>query len=82
VTPTGVAASLHGAQGVAHGAVASGGRAAFGEVALVDGSPAIVVAPRGRLWMVLVFETGDTAITRIDAIAEPGHLATLTITPG
>ncbi|MGW0776303.1 sigma-70 family RNA polymerase sigma factor [Streptomyces sp. NPDC002835] len=67
---------VHGARPVAKGAMAAMGRARFTGVALVDGTVGLVMAPQGRLAVVLTFAiAADGAITRIDVVAERGRLA-------
>jgi RNA polymerase sigma factor (sigma-70 family) len=68
---------LHGADAVARGAVASAGRAPFTQPALVDGTVGLVMAPRGRLFLVLGFTIVGEAITEIDVIADPDRLRQL-----
>ena len=53
--PSGGAATLRGAAAVARGAHAASGRSRYSRVALVNGTPGIVMAPRGRLRVVLAF---------------------------
>jgi RNA polymerase sigma-70 factor (ECF subfamily) len=72
--PTGTAVSIRGAHAVARGAMASSGRAAFTQPALVDGAVGLVMAPRGRLFLVLSFEYDGDTITGIDVIADPERL--------
>jgi len=72
--PTGTPVEIRGAHAVARGAMASSGRAAFTQAALVNGSVGLVMAPRGRLFLVLSFEYDDDAITGIDVIADPERL--------
>src|SRR5215207_4943293 len=65
-----------------HGAPAAARRAAKGRAraarpALVDGAAGVVVAPRGRLLMVLGFTIRDGKIVEIDAIADPARLRQL-----
>jgi hypothetical protein len=55
-----------------------GGRTA--RAALVDGAVGVVVAPRGRLLMVLRFTFRDGKIVEIDAIADPARLRRLDLT--
>ena len=83
VTLTGDAASvpsgrpmvLHGADLVAKGAVLASGRAGHSQLALVNGSVGIVVAPAGRLQIVLAFTVSEERkITGIDVIADPDRL--------
>jgi len=74
--PLGVPAEVRGAAAVAkaHLAAARGARAA--RAALVDGLPGVVVAPSGRLLLVIRFElSGDGRIAAIDATADRARLA-------
>jgi RNA polymerase sigma factor (sigma-70 family) len=75
--PSGVPVTLRGAAVVAHGAAASAGRARYGALALVNGSPGLIMAPFGRLVVVLAFAFGDDAITQIEVIADPDRLRQL-----
>ncbi len=75
--PTATAVSIRGAHAVARGALASSGRAAFTQPALVDGAVGLVMAPRGRLFLVLSFEYDGDTITGIDVIADPERLRAL-----
>jgi RNA polymerase sigma-70 factor (ECF subfamily) len=59
---------------VAKGAVASRGRARFSGPALVNGSPGLVMAPRGRLMVVLAFTIVDDLVTSIDVVADDQRL--------
>ncbi|TQF03002.1 sigma-70 family RNA polymerase sigma factor [Kitasatospora acidiphila] len=65
---------LRGAQTVAKAALASTGRALTTQLALLDGSVGLVMAPHGRLALVLAFTMADGKITEIDVIAEPERL--------
>jgi RNA polymerase sigma factor (sigma-70 family) len=67
---------MRGAAAVARGA-SKGARAA--ELALVDGAVGLVVAPLGRLLMVLRFTVARGKIIEIEAIADPGRLRRLEI---
>jgi RNA polymerase sigma-70 factor, ECF subfamily len=69
---------VRGAREVAMRAVERGARAA--RAALVDGAVGVVVAPRGRLLMVLRFRVRDGKIVEIDAIADPARLRQLDLT--
>ena len=71
----GAATEVRGAVAVARRASRGGARAA--RPALVDGAVGVVVAPRGRLLMVLAFRIADGEITEIEAIADPARLRTL-----
>lgn len=63
---------LRGAPAVA--GLAAAARARFARPALVNGAAGIVVAPRGRLLLVLGLTITDGKIVAIDMIAEPGRL--------
>jgi len=75
--PAGVPMTIRGAAAVARGARAASGRSRYSGVALVNGTPGIVMAPRGRLILVLAFTIGDGKISRIDVIADPARLEEL-----
>jgi RNA polymerase sigma-70 factor (ECF subfamily) len=78
VGPTAEPVGLVGAHVVARAALSSSGRARFTETALVNGAVGLVMAPRGRLAVVLSFAFGDDGgITGIEVIAEPQSLAEL-----
>ncbi|HKB80432.1 MAG TPA: sigma-70 family RNA polymerase sigma factor [Thermoanaerobaculia bacterium] len=68
-------AELRGAREVA--ARAMRGRARAARPVLIDGDLGVVVAPRGRLMMVLRFTIAGGRISAIDAIADPEHLRRL-----
>jgi RNA polymerase sigma-70 factor, ECF subfamily len=75
--PSGAPATLRGAAAVARGARAASVRSRYSRVALVNGTPGIVWAPRGRLRLVLAFTMTDDRISRIEVIADPARLETL-----
>jgi len=75
--PAGVAAELRGAQAVAEETRGNWRRARFAQVALVNGTVGLVVAPRGRLWMTIGLTIKDDKITEIDVIADPSRLREL-----
>ena len=77
--PNGVALMLRGAHDVAAAALASAPRARQSEVALIDGSPGILMAPGGRLHVALTFEVVDGLVTAIDVVAAPRRLAALQV---
>ena len=87
-SPGGKPLTIHGAQRVARASQTAASRARYSAVALVDGVPGIVYAPRGRLAVVLAFRhgtepSGASVITAVDVIADPDRLAALEITvPG
>ena len=76
-SPSGAPATIRGAAAVASGARAASVRSRYARVALVNGTPGIVTAPRGRLTVVLAFTIPDDKISRIDVIADPARLAGL-----
>jgi RNA polymerase sigma factor (sigma-70 family) len=79
VGPSPTAILLRGATKVAEGASVAAGRVAFSQVALVDGRPGVVMAPYGRLRLVLVFTLDGDRVSEIDVIAEPERLAGIEI---
>jgi RNA polymerase sigma factor (sigma-70 family) len=68
---------LHGAHSVAGGASAAAERVRFTQPALVNGSVGLVMAPLGRLFLVLAFTIQGDQITEIDIIAAPDRLRVL-----
>ncbi len=54
------------------------GRAQMARFILVDGAPAVLVAPNGRLLLVLGLTFSDGRIAAIEAIADPERLARMT----
>lgn len=77
--PTGKAVEIRGALAVVRGALASSVRAQHTQVALVNGTVGLVMAPAGRLTVVLAFTFDDDAITGIDVIADRERLDDLDI---
>ncbi len=75
--PTPEPVVLHGAHRVASGARLASERARFTQPALVNGSVGLVMAPHGRLFLVLGFTITDDKITEIDVIADPDRLRDL-----
>jgi RNA polymerase sigma factor (sigma-70 family) len=71
-----VAFVLHDTFGLPFGEIAAG-RARYGRVALINGTPGLIVAPRGRLVLALVFTYSGDTISQIDVIADPDRLAAL-----
>ncbi|SHN14182.1 sigma-70 family RNA polymerase sigma factor [Actinacidiphila paucisporea] len=72
--PTPESVDVRGRLRVAHGASAAAARVAFTEPALVDGSVGLVMAPAGRLRLVLAFTFADGVISGIDVVADPERL--------
>ena len=74
---TGAPAEIRDAKQIAERAIKGGARAA--QPALVDGAIGVVVAPRGRLLMVLRFTIADGKIVEMEAIAERDRLRELNL---
>jgi RNA polymerase sigma factor (sigma-70 family) len=77
--PAGLANEIRGAQAVVAETVVIGRRAVDAELALVDGAVGIVVAPHGRLRLVLSITINDGVITGYDVIADPARIAQLSL---
>jgi hypothetical protein len=73
--PPGASTEIRGAENVAKRAAKGGARAA--QPALVNGAVGVVVAPRGRLLMVLGFTITRGKIVQIDLVADPARLRQL-----
>jgi RNA polymerase sigma-70 factor (ECF subfamily) len=73
-TAAGTPTTIRGAQAVAANAHAFSANARFAEPALVDGAVGIVVAPKGKLALVLRFSVAGDKITEIDIDADPRRL--------
>src|SRR5689334_5149485 len=76
-SPSGVPLTVHGAAAVAGGARAASARARYGSIALVNGAPGLIMAPRGRLLIALAFTFSGDKISQIDVVADPDGLAAL-----
>jgi hypothetical protein len=68
---------IRGAHNVAKGARLASRRTRFTHPALVNGAVGLVMAPRGRLFLVLGFTITDGKITEMNAIADPDRLRQL-----
>jgi len=68
-------AEVSGARAVARAHLAAARGARFARAAIVNGRPGVVVAPGGRLLLVLQLTFADARIAAIDAIADPARLA-------
>ena len=72
---------LRGADKIARRAAKGAVRGARGaQTVLVDGRVGVVVAPFGRLMMVMRFQVRDDKIVEIDCVADPARLAALELT--
>jgi RNA polymerase sigma-70 factor (ECF subfamily) len=72
--PPGVPAELRGARAVAEGTVALRGRSQQAELAMVNGSVGLVIAPQGTLLFVLTFTVVGDRIIEYEVIADPRRL--------
>ncbi|MFF0729667.1 sigma-70 family RNA polymerase sigma factor [Streptomyces sp. NPDC004134] len=72
--PTPEPVEVRGATPVAQGAMAAAGRAQFTGPALIDGGVGLVMAPLGRMRLLLSFTVADGLITEIDVIADADRL--------
>jgi RNA polymerase sigma-70 factor (ECF subfamily) len=79
VVPTPEPVVVRGARTVAQGAMAAMGRARFAQPGLVNGAVGLVMAPLGRLALVLGFTVTADGITKIDVIADRGRLSQVDI---
>jgi RNA polymerase sigma-70 factor (ECF subfamily) len=70
---------LEGAEMVAQGARSAAARSHRSFVALVDGVPGIVWAPRGRVVVVLAFTYRDDRISDVDIVADRDRLGALNL---
>lgn len=68
---------VRGAHRVAEETAANARRAAFARLALVNGAVGAIVAPRGRLLLVLEFVVRDGRVAEMNVIAEPARLGEL-----
>ncbi|MEU6036525.1 sigma-70 family RNA polymerase sigma factor [Actinomadura sp. NPDC047616] len=67
-------AEVRGARRIAEETAANTARARFARPALVDGRIGLVVAPRGRLWLVLKLTIDGDRVAAIDVIGDPARL--------
>jgi RNA polymerase sigma-70 factor, ECF subfamily len=75
--PSGAALEVRGAATVARRALIESRRSSFAQRALVNGAVGVVVAPRGRLSLVMAFTVRRGKIIEIDVIASPERLRQL-----
>jgi RNA polymerase sigma-70 factor (ECF subfamily) len=80
VIPSTEPLTLQGALAVARSAMGAIERAGVTVAALVDGAPALVMAPLGRLTVAMRFTVAAGGITGIDVIADPERLRALAVT--
>ncbi|MBV9448728.1 MAG: sigma-70 family RNA polymerase sigma factor [Streptosporangiaceae bacterium] len=77
--PPGTPAVVRGARAVAEGTVLFAARSRLAELALVNGTVGLIVAPGGRLWLALTFTVEGDKITEYTVIAAPEHLSQLSL---
>jgi RNA polymerase sigma-70 factor (ECF subfamily) len=70
-------AEMRGARTVAEETITNAGRARHARLALVNGAIGAVVAPRGRLVLVLAITTDGDRVAAIDVIGDPDRLREL-----
>ncbi len=79
VIPEELQRGIRGARGWAEQVLHFSRGAKLARIALVDGMPGIVVAPRGRLLLVLRFGWARDKVDSLEVIADPTRLAALTL---
>ena len=67
-------AVVRGAETVAEEMLVFGGRAKWGEPALVNGAAGAVIAPGGRLWLALAITVRNDRVAAYEIIADPARL--------
>jgi len=72
--PRGSALEVHGAAVVAKQALTASRGARFAQIVLVNGAVGVIVAPRGRLRLVITFKITGEKIIEMDVIADPVRL--------
>jgi RNA polymerase sigma factor (sigma-70 family) len=72
--PAGAPAVIRGAQAVAEGTVLLAARSRQADLALINGTVGLIVAPGGRLRFALTFSVEDGRITEYTVIADPERL--------
>jgi RNA polymerase sigma factor (sigma-70 family) len=77
--PPGAPSEVRGAAAVAGNALAASRRAQFAQLGLVDGAVGIILAPQGRLFLVMAFTITHDKIVAIDVIANPERLDRLDV---
>jgi RNA polymerase sigma-70 factor (ECF subfamily) len=75
--PAGVPLESRDRAAIAERAIKAGARAA--QPALIDGEVGLVVAPRGRLLLILRFTIKNEKVVEIEAIAEPERLRAINL---
>ena len=79
VVDAGGGKQIRGARNWAKGAVQFGHMAAGVQLALVDGSVGLVLAPRGHVTRALRFTVDGGVVVTVEIILDPAQLATLEV---
>ena len=77
--PSGVPMDIHGAEAWARRAVQSARGARLAQLAIVEGSVGLIVAPRGRLFRALRLTFANGCIAAMEVIGDPERLRTIEI---
>lgn len=72
-----VPSEVRGAEFWARRAITAAQGARAARIALINGEPGLIIAPRGRLFRLLRFTFANNKISQIDVIGDPAQLATL-----
>jgi RNA polymerase sigma-70 factor (ECF subfamily) len=78
--PAGAPREIRGARIAAQQAINFSRGATAARLALIDGVPGLIVAPRGKLTRILRFSFADNAIAQLEVLADPAVLAEIEIT--
>ena len=70
---------LRGASTWANQLIALSRNLQFVQLALINGSVGLILAPRGRLSRTLIFTFADATVTRLEVVGDPGRLGELNI---
>ena len=73
--PAGALREIHGAQAAAQQAITFSRGVTAARLALIDGVPGLIVAPRGKLVRIIRFSFGNNAIARLEVLGDPAALA-------
>lgn len=77
--PAGVPREIRGARIAAQQAITFSRGATAARLALIDGVPGLIVAPRGKLTRILRFSFSENAIAQLEVLADPAVLAEMQI---
>lgn len=77
--PAGVPRQIRGARIAAQQAITFSRGATAARLALIDGVPGLIVAPRGKLTRILRFTFAENAIAQLEVLADPAVLAEMQI---